>query len=102
MFLDDELKEIYEKYDVSTNDGFVQCLTEILETCRKKCVENQNDYYLPANLKRIDASYQLFCDKCKPPFKKDYFRYFMWKILGKDRSAENLFKHILHWEIPSE
>lgn len=101
MFLDDELKEIYEKYDVSTKNGFVECLMQIMQTCWNKAVSEQKQYYLPQNLKRIDASYQLFCDKCKTPFRKEFFRVYAWKAIKDKDFCKRLFKH-LNWEIPSE
>ena len=101
MFLDDELKEIYEKYDVSTKDGITKCVSEIMNVCRKRCVAC-NPYDFANKLKQVDGSYRLFCEKSKAPFKKYAFRTYMWKLLGGDECCKNVYKHILHWEIPSE
>lgn len=76
MFLDEELKKIYEKYDMSTNKGMMNCVLEIMGACRKRTVAcNPDDF---ANkLKQVDGSYRLFCEKCKAPFKKDAFRIYI-------------------------
>lgn len=101
MFLDDELKEIYEKYDVSTKNGITECVSEIMKVCSKRSLEcNPNDF--TNKLKQVDGSYRLFIEKCKAPFKKDAFRIYTWKLIGGDELCKNMYEDVLHWEIPSE
>lgn len=113
MFLDDELKEIYERYaPISNKENLVNCANELMDKCceriKPKDVNNMSreDYEeFPLNVRRVDISYRLFCRKCKPIFKDDFFQSYLWKINQNSDEAKasctKLFKY-LNWTIPNE
>lgn len=113
MFLDDELKEIYERYDpIFDMDDANKCGVELMDACvnridvidPKKVTSADIDNF-GKTLKRIDASWRLFYKKCNPIFKEDSFQLYLWNINKNNEesraSCVKLFKS-LKWAIPSE
>lgn len=113
MFLDDELKEIYERYDpIFDMDDATKCGVELMDACVKridvidpKMVTSADIDNFVKTLKRIDASWRLFHKKYNPIFKEDSFQLYLWNIYKTNEDTRavsvKLFKS-LKWAIPSE
>lgn len=123
MFLDEQLSEIYQKWEpqvlsqiqckAQDNEPLLCMCTELFQACVNKYRETIPEGKLtdkqyrdtPAVVKQIDNSFQLFCKKSDTYhlLRADAWRRLLYFKVYKDEegSAARLFK-FLGWEIPEK
>ena len=110
MFLDDELKAVY---DSMTADGKnpLDILDELLVTCKKRLVkpeyvqQRQWDREFPTLIKQVDNSFRRFVKVSKPYYIKDTtFRKYICFVLKENHGSDLVRKwfRVLNWDLPEE